>query len=400
MRRVRLLATLAAVFAHGASAQSSIPAKLSDAEFWFLSSSLSESADFFPSENYVSNELQMQNVIPRFASLSSAAREVYVGVGPEQNYTYIAAVQPKVAFILDIRRGNLLEHLLYKALFELSEDRAEFLARLLGKAVPAHVNRASAITDIADSLWNTPSDTALFRRNRAEVFDVLLRRHALPLSPADTAQLTTIYQMFFRGGFDVTYSYPRPNSRNDATLYDLVTASDSAGAQRGFLANDAAFRFVKDMHARNMIVPIVGDFAGPTALREVGAWVRDHRATVGAFYVSNVEQYLFRDRKANAFYANVQALPADSTSLFVRSIPNNMFTVVVRRVTPPRQYYAYDSTLIVNGGRRMAIQGDLLLAKQDLTPGFRSMTSRMSEILSALQNGRLWDYDDLLGLSR
>ena len=58
---------------------------------------------------------------------------MYLGVGPEQNFTYITAVRPRMAFILDIRRGNLQEHLLYKALFELSADRAEFLSRLFSR---------------------------------------------------------------------------------------------------------------------------------------------------------------------------------------------------------------------------------------------------------------------------
>jgi hypothetical protein len=42
-------------------------------------------------------------------------------------------VKPKIAFIVDIRRQNLIEHLMYKALFELSADRAEFISRLLSR---------------------------------------------------------------------------------------------------------------------------------------------------------------------------------------------------------------------------------------------------------------------------
>ena len=52
---------------------------------------------------------------------------VYVGVGPEQNFTYIVALKPKMAFIVDVRRGNFDFHLIYKALFELSADRADFV---------------------------------------------------------------------------------------------------------------------------------------------------------------------------------------------------------------------------------------------------------------------------------
>ena len=60
-----------------------------------------------------------------------------MGVGPEQNFTYIAVTRPAIAFIVDIRRGNLDLHLMYKALFELSADRADFVSRLFSRKRPA-----------------------------------------------------------------------------------------------------------------------------------------------------------------------------------------------------------------------------------------------------------------------
>ena len=54
-------------------------------------------------------------------------------MGPEQNFTYIAALEALIAFVIDIRRGNLHLQLMYKALFELSADRAEFFSRLFTK---------------------------------------------------------------------------------------------------------------------------------------------------------------------------------------------------------------------------------------------------------------------------
>ena len=68
---------------------------------------------------------------------------VYLGVGPEQNFTYIAALKPKMVFITDIRRGNLHMQLMYKALFELSADRAEFVSRLFTKKRPGGAHRRS-----------------------------------------------------------------------------------------------------------------------------------------------------------------------------------------------------------------------------------------------------------------
>ena len=77
---------------------------------------------------------------------------------------------------------------------------------------------------------------------------------------------------------------------------------------------------MKNLQERNLIVPVVGDFAGPKALRAVGAYVREHGVTVQAFYVSNVEQYLFQDGVFEAFARNVATLPTDASSTFIRSV--------------------------------------------------------------------------------
>src|SRR5262245_37818143 len=102
---------------------------LSDQEFWRLASDFSEPDGTFHSENLVSNELRFQAVIPELVKTVVPGR-AYVGVGSEQNFTYIVAAKPSMAFIVDIRRGNLDLHLLYKAFFELSTDRADFVSRV------------------------------------------------------------------------------------------------------------------------------------------------------------------------------------------------------------------------------------------------------------------------------
>src|SRR3954468_11267940 len=71
-----------------AGAESTLPARLTDREFWRLSTSASEPNGFFRSDNLTSNEMLFQHVI---ASLVARTKPggVYLGVGPEQNYTYI-----------------------------------------------------------------------------------------------------------------------------------------------------------------------------------------------------------------------------------------------------------------------------------------------------------------------
>ena len=67
-------------------------------------------------------------------------------------------------------------------------------------------------------------------------------------------------------------------------------------------------------------MPVIGNFAGPKALRAVGRYIRDHGATVSAFYVSNVEQYLFQDGSSTSSPKNVATLPVDDWSTFIRSV--------------------------------------------------------------------------------
>ena len=99
-----------------------LPAELSDAEFWQLSANASEEGGGFLSENFVSNELGYPYVMPELIQRTPPGG-AYLGVGPEQNFTYVAATRPRIAFIIDIRRQNMIEHLLYKAVFELSANR-------------------------------------------------------------------------------------------------------------------------------------------------------------------------------------------------------------------------------------------------------------------------------------
>ena len=141
-RRVLLAATLALAVSVGAwspgqvqaPATAILPSRLTDGEFWRLIEDISEPNGFFRSENLVSNEDTFQFVIPDLQRIVKP-NGVYLGVGPDQNFTYIVALRPRIAFITDVRRGNLHLHLMYKALFELSADRAEFLSRLFSRGV-------------------------------------------------------------------------------------------------------------------------------------------------------------------------------------------------------------------------------------------------------------------------
>ena len=161
-----LLAALPVVWsvagASSARAQS-IPDRLSDSTFWHLITDLSEAGGTFISDNFVSNELAFQYVIPELRNTVKPGG-VYVGVGPDQNFTYILALEPRIAFIVDIRRQNMVQHLMYKALLEMSADRADFLSRLFARERPAELDTSLSAQVLLDAYAVVKPDSLLFRQ--------------------------------------------------------------------------------------------------------------------------------------------------------------------------------------------------------------------------------------------
>ena len=336
--RLPLLVSLALALVFGSVARpagraADLPYRLSDQEFWQLSDSLSEPNGMFPSDNLLSNEIVFARVVPDLIARTKPGG-AYLGVGPEQNFTYIAATKPRIAFITDIRRGNLHVQLMYKALFELSADRAEFVSRLFTKPRPAGLTASSSVTDLMNAYWDAfTADEDAFSANLKAIENHLTRTHHIPLSAEDLDGIAKVYRAFYWYGPQISWSasivlrtvyYPTGGPRG--TYWDLVTQTDQSGEGLSFLGSEEKFRVVKDLEARNLIVPAVGNFAGPTALRAVGQYIRDHGATVTAFYLSNVEGYLRRDGLWPAFCANVATMPIDEGSFFIR--PNGGSVVV------------------------------------------------------------------------
>ena len=138
----------------------SLPEKLSDSEFWSVINECSEPGGYFRSDNFVSNESTFQRVIPELYARTRPGG-IYLGVGPDQNFTYIAAMHPKFAFIVDIRRQNLLEHLMYKALFEMSDNRADFLSKLFARPLPPRLPADTSTEKLFEIFNNEETDQAL-----------------------------------------------------------------------------------------------------------------------------------------------------------------------------------------------------------------------------------------------
>lgn len=300
------------------------PARLTDQEFWSLVRDLSEPGGSFRSENLLSNELRLQYVIPDLVR-HAARGGAYLGVGPEQNFTYIAALQPSIAFIVDIRRGNLQLQLMYKALFEMSTDRAEFVSRLFSRKTPDGLGPRATAKEIFDAVESAEPSEAMFDRTVKQIESHLSTRHGFAMAADDLKGIEHVLHAFYAFGPAINYSSTEAdgaaaNSGSYRPTYsELMTATDSEGRARSYLASEDAFAVVKALETKNLVVPVVGDFAGPRALRAVGAYLRERSAVVSAFYVSNVEQYLRVERVWGSFCGNAARLPIDDASTFIRA---------------------------------------------------------------------------------
>jgi len=294
-----------------------LPGRLSDAEFWKLQEDISEPGGYFQiRDNFTSNEMEVGALFTMLRE-ANVAGDVYMGVGPEQNFTYIASIRPRMAFIVDIRRQAVVQHLMFKAFFELAKDRADFISLLFAKPRPPGLDTSTSIQAMWAAYRNVATDSALAARTYVRVTKQLFETHGFTFTQDERETLKYVFDAFYGYGPSIaTRGFANGRGGDFAELTGFST--DRTAQPRSFLSSEENFRTIKSLHERNLIEPVSGDFGGPKAVRAIGAYLTQHHGTLRAFYVSNVEQYLFQDGKALAFYENVATIPIDSASVFIR----------------------------------------------------------------------------------
>jgi hypothetical protein len=354
-RLTLLLSLIFAVFSPAFSQQSSkqsLIEGISTAEFARMIRDFSEDGGYFMSDNFTSNETSYLHIVDKLKELGVTGG-AYIGVGPEQNFTYIAKIRPRIAFIIDVRRQAMIQHLMYKAIFQLSPNRAQFLSRLLSKPLPPSPapspasspkpplkddGPAPALRDDAPAadlmayIGKITATDQAFAANLAEIKKVIQEDFQISLSDQDRQSLEYIYKSFRENGLDIAF-------RLDASYYggyfpslkDLALQTDLNGKTGNFLAGAEDYNFVRSMHKKNLIIPIVGDFSGAKALSAVGEYLRKNGLTVTSFYTSNVEQYLFDSAVFDGFAKNVRKLPIDDKSVFIRAVFHMRYTHPARK---------------------------------------------------------------------
>jgi hypothetical protein len=351
------------------TAAAELPSQLSDQEFWKLVTEMSESGGYFRSDNFVSNETTFQFVIPELKNTIKPGG-VYMGVGPDQNFTYIVNLEPKISFILDIRRQNMLQHLMYKAIIEMSSDRADFVSRLFSRTRPEGLDTNASAEQLFAAYEKADRNRQLYTETFAAVLSQLEEKHGFKLSAEDEKSIEYVFNAFYVGGLELNYNGPSAiglGGRGRMPSYsELMIQTDREGLNRSYMSSEETFRILQNLEKKNLVVPLVGDFAGTKALRAVGDYLREHGGTVSVFYLSNVEQYLFQqDDDWSKFFTNVGTLPLGSNSTFIRSIFNGLI--------PPRS---------TGFGLRSA-----------------SVLSPIDELLNAFTTGQLRTYYDVIQMS-
>jgi hypothetical protein len=339
-RLTLLLSLILAVSFPALSQQSSKQSSLESipaAEFARIVREFSEEGGYFMSDNFTSNETSYLHVIDKLRELGVTGG-AYIGVGPEQNFTYIAKIRPRIAFIVDIRRQAMIQHLMYKAIFHLSPNRVQFLSRLLSKPLPKEgapaplAREDASAADLMTFFGKTAATDQAYAANLAEIKKTIQEDFQFPLSDRDRESLDYVYKSFRENGLDIAF-------RLDASYYggyfpslkDLALQTDLNGKQGAFLASADDYNFVRAMQKKNLIIPVVGDFSGTKALAAIGDYLRKSGLMVTSFYTSNVEQYLFDSAVFDGFAKNVKKLPIDDKSVFIRAVFHMRYTHPARK---------------------------------------------------------------------
>jgi hypothetical protein len=327
---------------------------------------LSERGGDFDFDNLISNEKSYLHVIPALRD-GHVTGGAYIGVGPDQNFSYVAQIRPSIAFVIDIRRDNMLLHLLFKALFSLSTTRVDYMSLLFGRPVPATLDswRKADVNKLAAYIDDTQPTAAATAALRARV-NAVIRTFGVTVSAADMATIDRFHRKFIADGLSLKFDSPAPAPRGYYPTYrELLFETDHDKHQWNFLASEDDFQFVRSLERRDLVIPVVGDLGGPTAINAISRLLTARRERVSAFYVSNVEFYLSGDGKFQEFLNNVSRLPHTDQSVIIRS---------------------------VFGGYRLP----------ESVPGYfsTSFVQPIDQLLAGFSSGRYKTYNDLLLLTR
>jgi hypothetical protein len=316
-----VVASIGTMVAYGQFHYARAAGQAAQAPLASLIEQLSEPNGEFDTDNLISNEQSYLHVVPALEQAGTGG--VYIGVGPDQNFSYIARLRPTEAFIVDIRRDNLLLHLLFKAIFGVARNRVEYLGLLTGRPAPDRVDtwRDAGIEKIVAYFDEAKPSAPAAAAEEVERLHAAIRKIGVPLTAKDFATIDRFHAAFKNEGLSLQFrSAGRPAREYYPTYRDLLLETDRKGRKLCYLASEDDFQFLKTLEARDGLIPVVGDLSGPHAVAAIGQLMNQRGERLSAFYVSNVENYLFRDGAYTRYIENLKRLPHSDRSLIIRAI--------------------------------------------------------------------------------
>jgi hypothetical protein len=276
---------------------------------------LSEAGEAFISDNVISNETSLLEPV---AALAKHRGGAYIGVGPEQNYTYIALTRPDYAILIDLRRDNALLHFLYKSIFELAASRLEFISLLLGHPYDKQLEprRDAPVDELLRAFAGSTPDQAWQAEQHRRLIE-RLKGYDLGLSNQDYERIRRFHQLFFERQLELRFELHQSSGRSYPTLGQLLRLRSAAGIGT-FLDSSESFEIVQNLHRRHRIVPVVGDVSANRPLMPIADELRQRSLVLRTFYISNVEQYLVGQPSYRGWLDALRQLPHDDASILLR----------------------------------------------------------------------------------
>jgi hypothetical protein len=179
------------------------------------------------------------------------------------------------------------------------------------------------------------------------------------LTAQDLETIDRFQRRFVDEGLGLRFqSLGRAPQSNYPTYRQLLLETDRLGHHGNYLATEESFQYVKSLQARDLVIPVVGNLNGPSALAAIGRLLRDRNEKLSAFYTSNVEFYLFGDGTFPRFVENLSRIPRGEGAVIIRSV-------------------------FGGGGPRVAGYGSA------------SLTQRLAELVDGYDHGRFRQYWEL-----
>ena len=298
--------------------------KISPKLYSALIKDMSEPDGYYQYDNWITNERGYLNIINPLLK-NNVKGGAYIGVGPNQNFTFIETIKPEIAFIVDIRQQMTMQHLAYKAMFELAETREEFLSLLLSKSIPGDrkLDKNPDVNDIVDLFYKINSDLNMQKNTTLKIIELLDKKYGFELSQKDKKYIRRMMKIFCLANLNITWNTNENNylkKNKHVSLAEMLKGTDKSGAQLNIFNSKEKYDYIRKMHLENKIIPITGDFAGDKAFNKISEFLLEKEMTVSALYASSVEWWLFKENKFIPWAKNLAKVPITSSSVIIRQI--------------------------------------------------------------------------------